>query len=224
MPSPHAELSGERYIGLMSGTSLDGVDCALVGLAGNRPTLQATAFYAFPAALRIELLALNSPGPDEIDRGARASIALTRIYAQAVASVLKSAGAVASQIDAIGCHGQTIRHRPEAGYTVQICSPALLAELCGITVVADFRSRDIAAGGQGAPLVPAFHATSFGSLDEHRVVLNLGGIANITDLPMAGTPIGFDTGPGNLLLDLWAGKHRGVDYDDNGTWAATGRV
>lgn len=208
----------------MSGTSLDGVDCALINLDDNRATLQATAFLAISAGLRAELLALNSPGPDETDRSALAAMALTRMYADAVASVLASSGVSASQVKAIGCHGQTIRHRPEAGYTVQICNPALLAELCGITVVADFRSRDIAAGGQGAPLVPAFHAANFGSADEHRVVLNLGGIANLTDLPRQGTPTGFDTGPGNLLLDLWVGKHRGVDHDDNGAWAASGRV
>ncbi len=217
-------MTGQLYIGLMSGTSLDGVDCALVSVAGDRPELQAAAFHAFPGVLRGELLALNSPGQDEVDRSARAAIAVTRSYAQAVADVLKSAGTDASRIEAIGCHGQTIRHRPEAGYSVQIGSPALLAELCRITVVADFRSRDIAAGGQGAPLVPAFHAASFGSSTEHRVILNLGGIANVTDLPLTGAPTGFDTGPANLLLDGWAGRHRGVNYDDDGAWAATGRV
>jgi anhydro-N-acetylmuramic acid kinase len=125
---------------------------------------------------------------------------------------------------ACGCHGQTIRHRPETGYTLQIGNAALLAELTGISVVANFRSRDVAAGGQGAPLVPAFHAAMFSSDATHRVIVNIGGIANLTDLPAHGAVTGFDTGPGNVLLDLWIHRRLGKEYDHAGAWAQSGTV
>jgi anhydro-N-acetylmuramic acid kinase len=214
------------YIGLMSGTSLDGVDAVLAEFSGGRPRLRARAHAAFGAALRRELLALNSPRPNELERAARAGNALARRYAAAVRKLL--AGRRAGAIRAIGCHGQTVRHRPDLGFTLQLGNPALLAELTRIPVVADFRSRDLAAGGQGAPLAPAFHAAAFGDSSEARAVLNLGGIANLTRLPpraaRAQPVLGFDTGPGNCLLDLWAARHLGARYDREGRWAAGGRV
>jgi anhydro-N-acetylmuramic acid kinase len=212
-----------HYIGLMSGTSLDGVDAVLADFSGARPRLLADLHVDFAAPLRRELLALNTPGENEIDRAALAANALARRYAEAVAAVLASAKVPAASVRAIGCHGQTIRHRPEAGFTTQIGNAALLAELTGLTVVADFRSRDVAAGGQGAPLAPAFHAAVFADAGEDRVALNLGGIANLSFLPRAGAVTGFDSGPGNCLLDLWAARHLGRPVDDDGAWAAGGK-
>jgi len=214
----------EIYVGLMSGTSLDGVDAVLAVLSGGKPKLIAHAHLAFDAALKHELLALNVPGANEIERAALAGNQLARRYAAAVAAVLASSKNTAAEVRAIGCHGQTIRHRPERGYTTQIGNAALLAELTGIRVVADFRSRDVAAGGQGAPLAPAFHAAVFADASEDRVVLNLGGIANLTFLPRHGDVIGFDSGPGNCLLDLWAARHLGTPHDAQGGWAAAGRA
>lgn len=212
----------QLYIGLMSGTSLDGADAVLADLGGGRPRLLAESHVSFAPALRGELLALNSSGPDEIGRSALAGNELARNYAAAVAGVLAQAGQPASEVRAIGCHGQTVRHRPELGYTVQIGNPALLAELTGIRVACDFRSRDVAAGGQGAPLVPAFHAAVFADPAEDRVALNLGGIANLSCLPRQGAVTGFDSGPGNCLLDLWAARHLGTAHDAAGAWAAGG--
>jgi anhydro-N-acetylmuramic acid kinase len=211
------------YVGIMSGTSLDGVDAVLLDAAAA-PRLLASVHHSFDEPLRRELLALNSPGENEVDRCARLGNELARRYAAAVAELLHGCGKTAQDVRAIGCHGQTVRHRPDRGYTLQIGNAALLAELAGITVVADFRSRDIAAGGQGAPLAPAFHATLFRHRSENRVVVNLGGIANVTRLPIEGTILGFDCGPGNCLLDLWAARHLGKPYDDNGDWAAGGTV
>ncbi len=212
------------YLGLMSGTSLDGVDAVLVDFAGVKPRLIADASVPFDATLRRELLALNARGDNEIERAALAGNALAGKYAAAVGAVLGASNVPASAVRAIGCHGQTVRHRPERGYTVQIGNAALLAELTGICVVADFRSRDLAAGGQGAPLVPAFHAAVFADPAEDRAVLNLGGIANLTFLPRAGGVTGFDSGPGNCLLDLWAMQYLGIAHDAGGNWAAAGRV
>jgi anhydro-N-acetylmuramic acid kinase len=208
------------YIGLMSGTSLDGVDGVLTALDG---TLQA-AHVPFPDDLRQELLALQSASDDEIHHEALAANRVATLYADCVRALLQTADINAAQVKAIGAHGQTIRHRPELGYTRQINNPALLAELTGIDVIADFRNRDIAAGGQGAPLVPAFHQAVFGSNDAMRVVANIGGIANISVLRADGSVLGYDTGPGNVLLDLWATTHLGKPYDLNGNWAATGKV
>jgi len=214
----------ELFVGLMSGTSLDGVDAALVEFASPAPTLVGTAYLAFPPPLKSALLALQASGPNELDRAARTGNELSRLYAQAVASLLSRSGVSPDAIRACGCHGQTLRHRPDAGYTVQIGNPALLAELTGIRVVADFRSRDVAAGGQGAPLVPAFHAAAFGDGNRHRVIVNIGGIANLSDLPAHGEVTGFDTGPGNVLLDLWIEEHLGEQYDEAGVWAKGGIV
>ena len=209
----------------MSGTSLDGVDCALVDLSGS-PALVATGFLPYPTALKLALLELSQSGSDEIERAGRLAVELSELYATSVNQLLAQAGVGAAGIEAIGCHGQTVRHRPESGFTVQLANPALLAERTGITVVADFRSRDIAAGGQGAPLVPAFHAVCFRSTERHRVVVNIGGIANLTDLPTPanGAVRGFDSGPGNMLLDLWANQQLGADCDRDGRLASTGAV
>lgn len=217
------------YIGLMSGTSLDGVDGVLARFAadGAAQTL-ASAYIPFPAELRAELMALQAAGHDEIHREAQAANALVRHYAQCVQSLLEQSGQTAAQVDAIGVHGQTIRHRPECGYTRQANNPALLAELTGIDVIADFRSRDIAAAGQGAPLVPAFHQAAFGASGHMRVVANIGGISNISILPAAANQdasvLGFDTGPGNVLLDAWINRQRGSAYDEDGRWGAGGSV
>jgi anhydro-N-acetylmuramic acid kinase len=214
----------ELYVGLMSGTSLDGVDVVLADFASTRPRLLANAAVPFDAPLRRELLALNTAGDNEIERAALAGNALAAAYAAAVGAVLAAAKMPAQSIRAIGCHGQTVRHRPERGYTTQIGNAALLAELTGIRVVADFRSRDVAAGGQGAPLAPAFHAAVFADPAEDRAVLNLGGIANLSFLRRSGPVTGFDSGPANCLLDLWAAQHLGKPHDAGGRWAAGGSV
>jgi anhydro-N-acetylmuramic acid kinase len=213
----------DLFVGLMSGTSLDGVDAALVEFASSGPALIGSSYLPFPEQLRTELHALQAPGANELDRAARAGNELARRYAEAVRALLAQTGVQAAAVSACGCHGQTIRHRPEAGYTLQIGNAALLAELTGISVVADFRSRDIAAGGQGAPLVPAFHAAVFGAHDRHRVIVNIGGIANLSDLPArAALVTGFDTGPGNVLLDLWIHRHLHKEHDSAGSWARSG--
>jgi anhydro-N-acetylmuramic acid kinase len=227
-------MAAQRYAGLMSGTSLDGVDAVLAefddgrndGTAAPSFRLLATHFAPFPDALRSELAALQAATPDEMHRAAVASVALARTYADAVKALLAAEGIGRNSIQAVGCHGQTVRHRPELGFTVQLNHPALLAELCGLTVVADFRSRDVAAGGQGAPLLPAFHAANFTSGDHDRVILNLGGFANVTALPRAHSRpvIGFDTGTASVLLDDWAGRHLKAAFDQDGAWAASGRV
>ena len=213
----------ERYVGLMSGTSLDGIDAVLaeIGPTGQSQLLQ-TRYLPYPDSLRGQLLALHTPQADEIHLAALAANELARLYADTVSTLLD--GISPSSVRAIGCHGQTLRHRPADGYTLQIGNAALLAELTGITVVADFRSRDIAAGGQGAPLVPAFHAQALQHPEIHRVIANIGGIANVTDLPVAGKVRGWDTGPGNMLLDAWIKRHRGTHYDRDGAWAASGSV
>ena len=208
----------------MSGTSLDGVDAVLAQFdAKGKPTVIARAASAFSPALRETLFELNTPGPDELARASLAANALVALYADLVAQTLKQAKLSASQISAIGAHGQTVRHQPSLGYTIQLNAPALLAELTGITVVADFRSRDVAAGGQGAPLVPVFHAGIF-STDYTRVILNLGGIANITILRPGAAPLGFDTGPANALMDSWCQQHTQQSFDADGAWGAQGCV
>jgi anhydro-N-acetylmuramic acid kinase len=213
-------VSGRFFVGLMSGTSLDGVDAVVADFSSARPKLLGNSHLPFDPALRQELLALNAQGTNEIERSMLAGNALARIYAATVADVLSKASIGSADIVAIGCHGQTVRHRPEAGYTVQIGNAALLAELTSTRVVADFRSRDVAAGGQGAPLVPAFHAAVFADPAEDRIVLNLGGIANLTILPRSGPVLGFDSGPANCLLDQWASVHLSRALDEGGTWAA----
>ncbi len=216
----------ELYAGVMSGTSLDGVDAVVADFApesGRACTLLGAAHRPFAPALREELMALQRKGRDEFARGARAANALADRYAETIAAALAAARVAASEVVAAGVHGQTLRHRPDEGWTLQLNNPARVAELAGVAVVADFRSRDVAAGGQGAPLVPAFHAALFGGA-AHRAVVNVGGIANLTDLPPRGLAGGFDTGPGNVLMDLWCARHRGEPFDRDGAWAASGRV
>src|SRR5690606_22586542 len=208
-----------------SGTSLDGVDAVLLELTDNAHRVRHAHFLPFSPELRQALLQLQLPGSDELERAAIASNQLSRLYADVVLELVAAARLTKDDIRAIGCHGQTIRHRPEIGFTLQIGNPALLAELTGITTVADFRSRDIAAGGQGAPLVPAFHQAVFQHASIHRVVINIGGIANLTSLPVNDQPVsGFDSGPGNMLMDAWIERVRGQAYDQDGLWAGEGEV
>lgn len=219
---PHA--SEGLYIGLMSGTSLDGVDGVLAHLNEQGiPALLCHASHALASSLRDELLALNSPGHNELHRSALAANELSDVYADVVQDLLTQAQRSPQEITALGAHGQTVRHRPDLGYTTQLLAPARLAERTGIAVVADLRSSDVAAGGQGAPLVPAFHHAVFGR-DTARVILNLGGMANVTLLRPGQPVIGFDTGPANVLLDLWCARHLGKPYDADGDWAAQGQV
>ena len=211
------------------------MDCS-----STAPAILGHSYSPFAPALAQELLALNTSGTDELHRAALAANALVHAYAGVVSDLLAKTGIDRSRVAAIGAHGQTVRHRPQefgTGYTLQLNNPALLAELTGIDVVADFRSRDVAAGGQGAPLVPAFHHAVFGGPDEGVAVLNVGGISNITILnpgpenkslhALTGTPggvTGFDCGPGNALIDHWCQLHTGQAFDAGGNWAASGRV
>ena len=214
----------DLYVGLMTGTSLDGVDAVLADLDAFPPRIVGTVHVSLADDLRRELLLLSTSGSDELHRSAVASQHLARGYASAVMQLLLEANVEPAQVRAIGAHGQTVRHRPDAGYTVQLNAPATLAELTGIDVVADFRSRDIAAGGQGAPLLPVFHAGLF-TVDSPRAVVNIGGIANVTGLPATGSAepvIGFDCGPGNVLIDAWAAERLGCPFDRDGAWAAGG--
>ncbi len=208
----------------MSGTSLDGIDAVLVDL--SLPKLRQIAKYYLPFddTLKNDLLALHLPARNELHQAQVIGNQLAQMYAAAVMPLLSQAKTSNAEVQAIGCHGQTIRHRPEQGYSLQIGNAALLAELTGITVVSDFRSRDIAAGGHGAPLVPAFHDHVLRHPDIHRVIVNIGGISNLTSLPPRAPASGFDCGPGNLLMDAWCMQHQGKSHDDNGAWAASGKV
>ncbi len=215
----------------MSGTSLDGVDAVLADFSQqpSTGTVRGHCSAPLPLALKEALLALNTPGDNELHRAALAANALVRIYAEQVHVLLQQCGVPPSSVRAIGAHGQTVRHRPQefdgTGYTLQLNNPALLAELCDIDVVADFRSRDVAAGGQGAPLVPPFHQAFFGRSDRVLAVLNIGGISNITVLdPASDVLCGFDCGPGNALMDAWCLAHTGHSFDSDGRWAAQGTV
>lgn len=214
----------ESYVGLMSGTSLDGVDAALVTWDGTSTRTVSTCFQEYPPALRDACLGLSATGADELERAAATAIQLSVQYAAAVRAVLARAGMTPDAVRAIGCHGQTVRHRPAAGFTIQLVDGARLAEATGIDVICDFRSRDMAAGGQGAPLTPAFHADAFSSPSECRAVVNVGGIANVTFLTPEGTVTGFDCGPGNVLMDGWVQRHLGESFDEDGAWARGGRV
>ena len=208
----------------MSGTSLDGIDAVLVDLSRPKPQQIAKHYLPFDDALKGNLLALHLPIHNELHQAQVIGNQLAHLYAAAVAPLLARAKISNNDVRAVGCHGQTIRHRPEHGYSLQIGNAALLAELTGITVVSDFRSRDIAAGGHGAPLVPAFHDHVLRHTDIHRVIVNIGGISNLTCLPSGAPASGFDCGPGNLLMDAWCMQHRGEPHDDNGAWAASGKV
>ena len=223
-------MPASRYIGLMCGTSLDAIDVALLETQPDLKLLAASD-YPLPPSLRNTLMALCQTGSDEIERMGRADRQLGQTLANAVNQFLNEQAIKASSIAAIGSHGQTIRHRPgdaqqafDSAFTLQIGDPNTLAEITGINVVADFRRRDIAASGQGAPLVPAFHKAAFGDTSSDRVIANIGGMANITVLRKSGEVSGFDTGPGNVLLDSWIQHCKNRHYDRNGEWATTGSV
>lgn len=218
------ECSSNLYIGIMSGTSLDGVDAVLTQVENNQTTVLNSASCDFPHTLQQELLALCNPGDNEIERLGKAESELATVYAQAVQQVIQKAQIQTNEIAAIGCHGQTLRHHPELGFSLQANNPSALAAYTNIPVIADFRRKDIALKGQGAPLVPQFHLRQFSSRHKNTAVLNLGGIANVTILNNQTLTIGFDTGPANLLLDYWCHKNTGQPYDKGGQWAATGKV
>lgn len=234
-PQTPTDQTARHFIGLMSGTSLDGVDAVLMRqpMSNNSPTsprmtLVDHHFIAMPYGLRQELLALQSPQDNEIHRSQIASQALVECYVQAIAALLQKTNTDPALIAAIGAHGQTIRHQPASGYSIQINAPHALAEATGITVISDFRQRDIAAGGQGAPLVPVFHASIFNTARQKGgcIIANIGGMANLTYLPPPGSEarvIGFDCGPGNVLMDAWVEAHTGERFDRDGQFAANGQ-
>jgi anhydro-N-acetylmuramic acid kinase len=216
------------FIGVMSGSSLDGIDVVLTKQTDSACKILATHFQPYSAKIKSALLTLHFPLENELEASALMANQLARLYALAINTLLNKHNIKPSQVSAIGCHGQTIRHCPQykdsIGYTIQLGNNALLAELTNISVVGDFRSRDIAAGGQGAPLVPAFHQAMFASKTKNRAIINIGGIANITFLTATGEVSGFDSGPGNILLDHWVRQKLKQDYDTDGAWAATGNV
>jgi anhydro-N-acetylmuramic acid kinase len=215
------------YLGLISGTSVDGIDAALVSFEHGRPQLCGALTHPWPGLLRERILAVaQGTSPIDLDGFGQLDVAIGRCFAQAAQHLLEDCGTAAVAVRAIGSHGQTLRHRPggEFPFTLQLGDPTIIAEECGIDVVADIRRADVAAGGQGAPLLPAVHAMLLGRADRKRVVLNLGGIANITVLGIDGSVLGFDTGPANGLLDAWCLRHRGEPYDREGGFAASGRA
>lgn len=219
----------DLYLGLMSGTSLDGIDAALVDLSAYPPKVLTAQTQPYTAGFRAQLLELaQGTASNEIELLGSIDTQLGELFAAAAASLLASSGISANQISAIGSHGQTIRHRTQGPhpFTLQIGDPNIIAERTGITTVADFRRRDLAVGGQGAPLAPAFHTACFRSPDEHRAILNIGGMANLTILSAdPNQPVtGFDTGPGNVLMDAWITQQRGEPFDQGGRWAATGEI
>jgi anhydro-N-acetylmuramic acid kinase len=216
----------EYYVGTLSGTSADGIDAVLVDFAEKKLKLIAAKTYPMPDAVRSEIRALSTPTDNEIERLGRLDITLGRLIAEAVNELLAESGVPASEVIAIGSHGQTLRHRPDADppFTLQIGDPNSIAVRTGITTIADFRRMDMALGGQGAPLAPIFHDAHFRQEGLDIAILNLGGIANLTLLPgdLTGVVTGFDTGPGNCLMDDWILHIKGLQYDNNGTWAASG--
>ncbi len=222
-------LTPQHYIGLMSGTSIDSVDAALVEFANNKIAIVASHEHPIPPKLKQDIVSLCQPGSDEINRAGTVDRQLGALFAEATLALLDSSNVEKNTIVAIGSHGQTIRHQPrtkttpvEQAFTLQIGDPNTIAVLTGITTVADFRRMDIALGGQGAPLAPAFHKAVFSSQQQHRAVINIGGIANITYMPCNDDVIGFDCGPGNGLMDLWIQRHQGKAFDKNGDWAGRG--
>ena len=216
------------YIGLMSGTSLDGIDALAIEL-GSEPNILATHYQPYNDLLRQRLRRLCQGCADELSLYADLDSYLGQLFADAALEVIDKAGLKSADIRAIGSHGQTVRHFPVHKYpnSLQIANPNIIAERTGITTIADLRRRDMAAGGQGAPLVPAFHKAVFSSPEHHRAIVNIGGIANITRLPAttSATNItsGFDTGPGNTLMDTWIHRHKQVKIDDAGNWARHGK-
>ncbi len=222
---------GRTFLGLISGTSADGIDAALVRFdddhAHARPTLLHGRTHAWQPALRERLVALGQQAQAlTLDEVGELDVRIGHAFVAAALATLRDAGLAARDVGAIGSHGQTLRHHPygDAPFTLQLGDAHVIAERCGIPVVADFRRRDVAAGGHGAPLVPAFHAATLHDPGEDRAVLNLGGIANLTLLPARGTVRGFDTGPANGLMDAWCQRHTGTAYDAGGAFAARGHV
>ncbi len=216
-----------QYIGVMSGTSVDGLDVALVDMSGGKPRLVHCKTLQLPPGLAAAVVALASPGDDEVERSGACDAALGEFIGQTILRCLDAWQIAPCDVRAIGCHGQTIRHRPDSTppFTVQIGDPNRIAEITGIDTVADLRRRDIAAGGEGAPLAPLFHDALFRHGERHRVVVNIGGIANATMLAAGSDSIlGFDTGPGNALLDAWIQRCKGEPYDAGGAWAREGTV
>ena len=218
------------FVGLMSGTSVDAIDCALARCDHDTFELLATHEHAIPAGIREQVAALSQPGVDEINRMGALDRQLGRLFAEATLALLATARTKPDSVLAIGSHGQTIRHHPRSlvgearGFTLQIGDPGTIAECTGITTIADFRGRDIAAGGEGAPLAPAFHAAALARSGVNRAIVNIGGIANVTFLRGTELEAGFDTGPGNTLLDHWIALHRGENCDLAGRWSSTGQV
>lgn len=222
-----ADEASALYLGLISGTSADGIDAALVSFEQDTPQLRAALTHPWPAALRERVLAVAQDlQPFDLDAFGRLDVAIGRHFGEAAKRLLAASGTPTAAVRAIGSHGQTVRHRPtgEAPFTLQLGDATVIAEQCGIDVVADFRRADVAAGGQGAPLLPAVHAMLLGRPGRARVVLNLGGIANITVLGAHGEVLGFDTGPANGLLDAWCLEHVGEPFDRDGDFASRGRV
>jgi anhydro-N-acetylmuramic acid kinase len=220
-------MTDELYIGLMSGTSMDGIDAALVEIGDRSCTIHGTYSLAYPGDLRSRLeRAVEDPGATDLTEIGALDKQVARSFADAALGLLKISNFEASAVTAIGSHGQTVLHRPDdpEPFSIQLGDPGTLAAAVGITVVADFRNADLALGGQGAPLVPAFHRWAFGDTQINRAVVNIGGIANVTLLYADGTTTGFDTGPGNTLLDQWCKEHHGTPFDDGGAWAAQGFV
>ncbi|GGB08353.1 anhydro-N-acetylmuramic acid kinase [Agarivorans gilvus] len=213
------------YLGLMSGTSMDGVDAVVADFSQSPPSILAHHQQAIPAKLLKQLHGLCSPAANELVNMAEASVEVAELFAQAANAALKLAQLSPSQVRAIGSHGQTIRHFPELGFSLQIGSPSHIAVATQIDVIADFRNKDMALGGQGAPLVPAFHQAMFSHASEARFILNIGGIANITRLIPQQALLGYDTGPGNTLLDQFYQRHHpeGLSYDDKGSWGRSGQ-
>jgi anhydro-N-acetylmuramic acid kinase len=218
--------SGDYYVGLMSGTSADGTDAVVIEFTGGKPTLVATHFAPYSDSTRAAIQALTIAGGEELTRMGILDQALASCFAEAALRVIEEAGIDRQSVRAIGSHGQTLRHHPEGShpFTLQIGDPNRIAELTGITTVADFRRRDMAAGGQGAPLAPGFHRAVFGRPGSALAVLNVGGIANVSLLTDAEPVLGFDTGPGNTLMDLWTQRHQHTPFDRDGVWAMSGNV
>ncbi len=216
----------ELFIGLMSGTSLDGMDAVLVNFGEKSQDIKIMghSYAPYEDKLKMALLRLHSPNINELEESLVIGNTVSKKAYEAIEALLKKTNIASKDIRAIGFHGQTIRHQPQKGFTLQIGNPALLAELSHINVIADFRSRDVAASGQGAPLVPAFHHEIFSHPITYRAILNIGGIANVTLLNPKTTVSGFDTGPGNILLDHWSKMHRNQAFDENGVWAKEGKI
>lgn len=218
--------SPQLAIGLISGTSLDGIDCALVDVAGAKPTLVSARCTSYKPALRNELLALCATPQISLEKLGSLHIEVGRAFAACVNEILAVNGVARSEVSVVGSHGQTVYHRPDSQtpFSLQIGDPNSIAQLTGLTTVADFRGRDLAAGGQGAPVAPLLHRHCFASSEQTRMIVNAGGIANLTALHKDGSALAFDTGPANVLMDYWIAKHRGAAFDADGAWAASGTV